>query len=373
MARTVEKLNAIDPGFQIDHVAVATVSLTGTPYAAAEARDPIFGRLQERLAAMPGVQAVGAINHLPLAGDEWRLSYTIDGRPVPAAGRPLGAVYRVVRPGYFSAMHIPVLHGRVIQQDDSAAAAPVAVINAAMAARRWPGVNPVGQRIHLPGPEGLTAPITIVGVVANARQSDWTAPPEDEVYVAYAQRAPEFGLTSLTFVLRTTGNPGPIAAAIPAAVATEAPSVAVSGSTTMTRIVADELWRQRITSDLSGLFAAVALVLAAIGIYSVVSYAVARRVREFGVRLALGATRREIQRVAVREGIGPALVGAAVGLALAAALGRLLASMLFDVSPFDPLAVSGAAAVLLAVAAFSAWLPARRASRVSPTVALRAE
>ena len=212
MGRTMLKLGAVDPGFRTDHLAVANVSLAGTPHAAPTARDPMFLRVRDRLASLPGVTAVSAINHLPLAGDTWTLGYTIEGRPLPAPGERSSAVYRVVQPGYFGAMELPLLAGRDFTAADSASAPHVAIINKAMADHRWPGESPVGRRITLPGVSNVRAAITIVGVAANARQSDWTAAPDDEVYLAYAQRAGEFGLTTLTFVLRTSVDPASVAA-----------------------------------------------------------------------------------------------------------------------------------------------------------------
>ena len=163
--------------------------------------------------------SVSAINHLPLAGDVWTLGYTIEGRPAPEPGQRWSAVYRVVEPGYFATAGLPLLAGRDFSAADRDTSIPVAIVNKAMADRRWPGESAVGQRLRLPGPANLQAPITIVGVVANARQGDWTSAPSDEVYVALAQRSTEFGLASMTFLLRTSGDPGAIAVSVPAAVA----------------------------------------------------------------------------------------------------------------------------------------------------------
>ena len=204
MGRTMARLGSVDAGFATDRVAVASVSLAGTPHAAATNRASMFTRVQERLAGMPGVSSVGAINHLPLAGDLWTLNYAIEGRPVPAPGEELAAVYRVVLPGYFESMGIRRLQGRDLRDSDLAGMPNVAVINQAMADRRWPGESAVGKRIRLPGPSRVQAPIEIVGVVADVRQSGWTDAPADEVYLAYAQRAGEFGLSTMTFVMRTT-------------------------------------------------------------------------------------------------------------------------------------------------------------------------
>jgi putative ABC transport system permease protein len=373
MGRTMLKLSAVDPGFQIDDVAVATLSLAGTPHAEPAARYRTFVRLRERLATMPGVQSVSAINHLPLAGDIWNLGYRIEGRPAPAVGQGLSAVYRIVEPGYFSTMGLPLLNGRDFSDADTATAAPVAIINRAMAERRWPGETAVGRRIYLPGMSDVQAAITIVGVAGDARQSDWTSAPDDEVYLAHAQRATEFGLSAMTFVLKTSVAPNQVSASISREVTFVDPGVTVSEPTTLEAVAADELWRERLTANLTGMFALVALGLAAIGLYAVVAYSVARRTREFGVRLALGATTRQVQRLALVEGLAPVLIGAVVGLSFALTLSRLIRTLLFEVSVVDPLAIGAAAAALIGVSVIAAWVPARRASRLDPVAALRQE
>jgi predicted permease len=365
------QLGAVDPGFRVDHLAVATVSLDGTPYAEPEARQAMFDRVREHLQTMPFVATVGAINHLPLAGDVWTLSYTIDGRPAPLPGHAPHAVYRVVQPGYFAAMGLSLVAGRDIAATDRASSVPVVVINQAMAQRQWGSENPIGQRLHLPGPGNVFDPITVVGVVANARQGDWTSPPDDEVYVAFAQRSQEFGLSAMTFVLRTSGDAAAVASSMPREIALVDRGLVVSSNTTMASVVADELWRERLTSTLTGAFALVALGLAAIGIYAVVAFAVTRRTREFGVRMALGATRGAVQRLAIADVLSPVCWGAGAGLLATVACARLMRTLVYGVSVLDPYALGGAAGVLILAAIGAAWLPARRASRLDPTVALR--
>ncbi|HXW04376.1 MAG TPA: ABC transporter permease [Vicinamibacterales bacterium] len=371
MARTMIGLNAVDPGFRADHLAVATVSLAGTPHHEAPARDPMFRRIREHLQTLPGVTAAGAINHLPLAGDVWTLGYRIEGQPEPPPGQRLSAVYRIVQPGYFAAMELPILQGRALSDDDGPAAPPVAVINQAMADRQWPGESPIGRRLFMPGMSDIRAPITIVGVTADARQSDWTEPVHDEVYLAYAQRSGEFGLGRMTFVLRTSSDPARLASTIPGEVALLDRSVAVFDNATMTSVVADELWRERLTMQLAGVFAAVALGLAAIGIYAIVAYSVERRTRELGVRIALGATRGRVVRLALGEALRPALLGLAGGVVAALGAARFIESLLFGVSALDPATLATAVITLLTVAAVAAWIPARRASRLDPLEALR--
>jgi hypothetical protein len=270
-------------------------------------------------------------------------------------------------------MGLPIVSGRDFSDADGASGVHVALVNKAMADRNWPGENPVGRRIYLPGASRVEAPITVIGLVANARQSDWTSPPDDEVYLAFAQRSTEFGLASLTFLLHTSVDADRVAAVIPREVALVDRSVPVSDITTMEAVVADELWRERLTTRLTGVFATIALGLAAIGIYAVVSYSVARRTREFGVRVALGATRQSVVRLAVAEALRPVLIGSFAGLILAMISSRFVQTLLFEVSALDPIALAGAALALLIIAAVAAWLPARRASRMDPVAALRRE
>jgi putative ABC transport system permease protein len=371
MTRTMLNLSALDPGFDVDRLAAATVSLSGTGHAAAAAREPMFTRVRERLATLPGVASVSAINHLPLAGDYWRLGYTIDGRPVPAPGQDLSAAYRIVLPGYFETMGLALIEGRDVASSDTGGSPHVAIINKAMADRHWPGESPVGRRIHLPGNGNVRDPITIIGVAANAAQAQWTDPPDDEVYLAFSQRFSEFGLSSMTFVLRTASDPGAIATAVPRELALLDRSIPVQEPTTMAAVVASELWRERLTARLTGIFAAVALGLAAIGVYAVVAYSVARRTREFGVRVALGATRGTVVRLALKEALRPVLVGSLAGLAIAIASARFVSTLVFGVSSLDPVAFAGAALVLAIVALAAAWVPAFRASRLDPAVVLR--
>ncbi len=373
MGRTLQKLAAIDPGFRVDYLAVADVSLAGTPHAAPEARLAMFRRIRERLASMPGVASVSAINHLPLAGDLWTLGYSVDGRPTLPPGQGLSAVYRIIEPGYFATTGLPLVSGREFNDSDTPESMRVAIINRAMADRQWPGEDPVGGRIHLPGPSRESSPITIVGVVANARQSDWTSAPDDEVYLALPQRVSEFGLSALTFVLRTTVEPDRVATALPREISLIDRGVPVSSNTTMQAVVADELWRQRLTAQLTGIFASVALGLAAIGVYALVAYSVTRRTREFGVRVALGATGRGVLVLALTEALRPVVLGAVLGVAAAIAAARLVRTLLFETSVVDPVAFGGAVVALVVAAVVAAWFPAHRASRLDPVAALRRE
>ena len=371
MGRTMLKLSAVDPGFRVDHLAVATISLAGTGHAKAGARYPMFQRVQ-RTAREPPRRDRGE-RHQPPAAFRRRLESRLHDRRASGAGGRRALVRRIPHrsAGLFrrhatAPRRRPRLYPRR------------RCVGAARGDRQpgdgrpsLAGGEPIGRRIRLPGVSDVQEPITIVGVAGNARQSDWTAAPDDEVYLALAQRSSEFGLTALTFVLRTRVDPAGVAAAIPRAVAELDRSIPVSDASTMADTVVSELWRERLTARLTWIFAVVALGLAAIGVYAVVAYSVARRTREFGVRMALGATRRAVVLLALSEALRPVLVGSIIGLLLALASSRLIQTFLFDVSAVDPLALAGAVVALVLVATGAAWLPARRASRLDPVAALR--
>jgi putative ABC transport system permease protein len=227
--------------------------------------------------------------------------------------------------------------------------------------------------IYVPGPGNASDPLTIVGVAADLRQSDWTSAPDDDVFLPYAQRSGEFGLAAMTFVVRTAAAPSVVAAAIPQAVAGVDPALPVSDATTMRAVVREELWRQRLSAQLTAVFAGIALSLAFIGVYAVVSYTAARRTREYGIRLALGATSGDVRRLALLDALRPVATGAAAGSVLAVASGRWVASWLPDLEGLDPIALAGAAALLCFSATVAAWIPARRASRQDAAVVLRTE
>jgi putative ABC transport system permease protein len=368
MIRTIGRLQQVDAGFDANRLATLQVSLAGTGYNRTGLRAPVFRRVREALAAMPGVETAAAINHLPIGGDMWTYGYTIAGRPTPAPGEMPNAVYRVAMPGYFRATRIGILEGRDFTDHDDAAAPGVAIINQAMARRRWPGESALGKRIRCDGQD-----LTIVGVARNARQGDWVSQPDDEIYFSYYQRPDSFGLSYLTFVVRTRTAPETVLASVRAAIAGVDANLPVSEAQTMTHVIAAHLWRPRLAMFLLGIFAAVALALAAIGIYGVISYSVRRRTQEIGIRMALGARAADVASQVFREGMKPVLAGAAIGFAAAFALTRLIATLLYGISPTDPYTFAAVSAVLLGISALANAIPAIRATRVDPLTALRHE
>lgn len=377
MIRSFLALGAMDAGFRPQNVLSMQVSVRGTAQAEPNRRAVFYRQLLEQVRTLPGTEAVGAINHLPLAGDLWGVGLRIEGRPEPLPGEAPTAVYRVVMPGYFETMRLPLRRGRVITAADDARASGVVVINERAAGQFWPGEDPLGKRIALEE-KGDPAWLTVIGVAANARQADWAAQPAPEIYLP-ALQTPSFlgfgGLrtSSITLVVRTAGDPSAMAPAVKQAVWSLDRNLPISEVLTMERVVADATAQPRFEMLLLVIFAGVALLLAAVGIYGVMNYAVTRRTREIGIRMSLGATRGEVLRLVVGQGMRQAVTGSAVGIASALALARLMAGMLYGVRPTDPLTFGAVPVVLMATALAATAVPARKATRIEPLAALRHE
>jgi putative ABC transport system permease protein len=372
MMRTMLALQAVDAGFNPRNLLTMQIAVSGTDYDQTHRRGNLFREVRNHLAAVPGVESVSAINHLPIGGDIWSLGYTIEGRPDPAPGEGMSAVYRVIMPGYFRTMQVGLLQGRDFNERDNEGAAGVAIINEAMAKRRWPGESPLGKSIHY----GITADErkaarAIVGVVRNARQNDWTSPPADEVYLPYDQRPDAMGLSYLTFVLRTRRDPNQIADKVLQVMSAFNTSLPISEVASMERVIANELWRQRLATELIGAFAGVAVLLALIGIYGVVSYSMRQRTQEIGIRMALGAGSSDLIGLTLREGLRPVLIGALAGLGLAFSLTRFMQTLLYGVTAADPITFAVTVIALIAICVLANLLPALRATRVDPLLALR--
>lgn len=374
MFRTMQRLQSVDAGFDPKNLLTLVISLGGTTHDHPGGRAPAFDQVQKAVSAVPGVESVAAINHLPLGGDMWNLGYKIEGRPEPPPEQQPSAVYRVITPAYFDVMHLPLTAGRGFNDFDREGAPAVAVINETMARRRWPGENAVGKHIiygSVPGhPSAMQ---TVVGVVKDARQSDWTSPADDEIYLPYLQRPDVFGLSYLSFVVRTGIQPEKLTDAVRRQIRGVDPGLGVTEVSSMEKVIADKLWRSRLSMLLLGLFATLALVLAAVGIYGVISYSVRRRTQEIGIRLALGAKKWNVVTLALTEGMRPVLAGAVIGLFLALPATRLMRTLLYQVTATDPLTFILVTVGLLAVAALANYIPASRAASVDPLIALRHE
>jgi putative ABC transport system permease protein len=303
---------------------------------------------------------------LPMRGD-YVLSFTIQGQPAPKPNEGPSANYRVVSPNYFQAMGIPLLRGRAIADRDAATSPMVAVVDQKFADRHFPDRDPIGQGIDIGnGSDGF---YEIVGVVGNVRDASLDTNPAPTMYVPYMQDP----FSGMWVVARTTGEPRALAAAVRQTVQGIDHSLPAFAMTPLATAVSDSIAQRRFSMLLLGLFALIALFLAAVGLYGVVAYSVSQRTQEIGLRMAIGAQRGDVLRMVVGGGMKLAVVGVAIGIACALALAEFVATMLFEVKPFDPASYSVTALVLLAVAALACYVPARRAMRVDPIVALRQE
>ncbi len=378
MIRSFFALEAIDPGFNPHNVLSMVVNITGSKAGQPSRRAVFYQQLLEQVRGLPGVRSVSAINHLPLAGDLWTKPMLIEGKPVPRPGEAPEAVYRVVLPGYFSTMNIPMLRGRDVTESDNLGSPPVVVVNEALAHQFWPGENPIGKRLTLGDTLENPRWLTVAGVVKNAKQEDWAAPPYIEMYLPYLQshdylEDPHSHFAYLTLVVRTKGDPASLAPAIESKVWALDKNVTVSEVQTMDQVVTDSTAQPRFYLVLLGAFAAVALTLAAVGIYGVMSYSISRRTHEIGIRMALGAKESDVLKLVTGQGMILALIGAAAGLVGALLLTRLMSSLLYGVKPTDPLTFIVVSIVLIVVALLASYIPARRATKVDPMVVLRHE
>jgi putative ABC transport system permease protein len=370
LSRSLWQLTHVPTGFQADGVLGIPVSLPGSRYATGAARRTFFNEAAGRLAALPGVKNVAAVNRIPLGGSNVFVDMEIEGQQ-PAAGRP-AMDRRVSFPGYFEMMSIPVMRGRDFASVDALDNAErVAIVNEMAVRRYWGDGDALGRRVRLMLRSGPGPWLTIVGVVGNVRHHELERPPQPEVYVPYAQSPVE----SMVMLLRT-GTGGDPAARLPevkAAIWALDRDLPFANAGPIDDLLFDASAQHRFRALVLGAFAALALGLAAIGIYGVMSYSVQRRNRDIGVRVALGAQSRDIFRLILGEGLILTVVGLAAGVAASLALSRMLAGLLFGVTATDPLTFAGAAAVLLLVAFLASYLPARRAARLDPLAVLRLE
>jgi putative ABC transport system permease protein len=382
--RTFIALRNIDPGFRPRGIVTMTVWFTGTAEGSPGAREAFVRQLLERVRALPGVRRASAVNHVPIVGDIWGLPFFIEGRPGPKPGDVPSAAYRVVLPGYFGVMGIRLLAGHDVMASDRAGAPRVVIVNEYLAHTYWPGESAIGKRIALERPGANTDWLTVIGVSKNVVRSDWSAPPAEEIYVPWLQEGHYLSgmggeVGYVTLVVRA--NCGSAGACHPSALVPVLRHViwsldrnlAVSDVWTLDRVVEAGTSRSRFTLLLLVTFAAVALVLAAVGVYGVMSYTVSRRRHEIGVRIALGAAPGSIVSMIVREGMVVVGIGGAIGIAGAFALTRSMASLLYSITPLDPITFLTVSFILTMTALLATYVPAQSAARSDPLRALRAE
>jgi putative ABC transport system permease protein len=369
LVKSFFELQRVDLGFRPDHVLTADVMLSAKTYPKPADRAAFYEQLLARVSTQPGVVSAGAVSNLPFNGNISNYSFVVEGRPAPPPGEIPVAGYQTVSPAYFQTMGIPLLRGRAFTASDRERSTRVAIIDQTLASRYFPNEDPVGQRLKLGSANSPEPPALIVGVVGKVLSTSAEEKAAPTMYFPYLQEptAPS------TIVVRTAADPPGMLAGLKRAVRELNPNLPLANVSTMEEMVADSSAYRRLTMYVFAGFAALALVLAAVGLYGVISYSVAQRGHEIGIRMALGAGRRDVLRLVVGQGLALTATGTAAGLAGACALTRFLANMLFGVKPRDPLTFAAVALILALVATAAAYIPARRATRVDPLTALRYE
>jgi putative ABC transport system permease protein len=358
------RLGEVDRGFNAQNVLTAEISLPNTRYPDKEKRRQFYRDLTSRIEARSGVIAAGVISVLPLQGDAWADIVTIEGDTRRLAERPI-LRYRTVSPNYLRAMGIPLSAGRSIQETDYPRR--VAVVSKGAAEKIWRGENPIGKRFRRSVP---TEPaFEVLGVAGDVRSTGLDKEPEPIVYVSLWERAPETG----SIAIRTNSDPRQAIGFLRESVKSLDPDVPIAQLQTMTQIESDSVAQRRFQTLLVLSFAASALLLAALGTYSILAYSVSCRTNEIGIRMALGAKPVDVLTMVLRQGLWPVAVGLGAGIVGALAIGRFLAALLFSVSAKDPATFVVVAGITLAAALVACWIPARRAARLAPLEALRYE
>jgi putative ABC transport system permease protein len=379
LIRSFTRLMAVSPGFRAERVLTLATSLPASAYGLGTDIRSFYQRLLERVDRLPGVVASAASTDLPLSVRE-RRAFTLDAQPAASAELPHVVAHDWVLGRYFESMGINLVRGRFISQQDTQQSEPIVVINETMAKRFWPGQDPIDQRLAWGGPNNHSRWMRIVGIVADVKQGPLNTETFSQTYQPWVQLGDQMiaenivgALRSLKIIVRTDGDPLTTASAVQAQVRALDPSLPVAQVRTMEAVVQESASPQRFNTLLLGGFAAVALMLAALGMGGVLATAVSRRTQEIGVRMALGAQRLDLLRMVIRQGMTLAFVGLAIGVPAAFLLTRFMSGLLFEIGVHDPVTFAGAIAVLVSVATLACYIPARRATKVEPVVALRCE
>ena len=364
---SLTRLQAVSPGFSPDGVLVARLTLAGPRYQSRDAMVQFYDNVLNRLRETPGAEAAGAAGALPLSGSANTSNFHLPGKPDPAEGQGPTSRWERVTPGYFRALGIPLKAGREFEATDRVDSPSVVVVNESWARTFFPGERDVvGRLVQLGGSEKQS---TIVGLVGDVRHDGLDQPVEPTMFLSYAQ-APDGGMT---LVVRSEGDAAAMTSAVRDAVRAVDATIPVYDVSTMREQVSRSILAQRLSGSMISVFAIMALVLAAVGVYGLIAYSVAERRHEIGIRLALGAQGQDVRRLVVGQGVRLTLTGVVIGIAGAALVGRALRSLLFGVSVVDVPTLLAVTAILLGVAVFASWIPARRAARTDLLGALRGE
>jgi putative ABC transport system permease protein len=369
LIRSFAEILKVDPGFRPDGVLTMRVALPDATYSKPEQIRAFYSSFLDRVQRLPGVHSVGAVSALPLSGQGGSGTMTIDTQSVPIENTTPEVDIRVATPDYFKAMGISLVRGRYFEPRDTDGAPPVAMIDESLAQTYWPNQDPVGKRVKFGGLQSKAPWMTVVGVVRHVRNRTLEARSRVEAYAPENQRPSG----AMTIAVLASGNPMNLVPTIQREVSAIDPDLPIYRVRTVNEVMGDSLQRRRLALTLLAGFAGLALLLAAIGIYGVTSYGVAQRKTEIGVRMALGANRSQVLGMIMRSGMTTIAIGLAVGIVLSLALTRLMSGLLFAVHASDPLALAGAALVLVLAALVAIFIPARRATKVNPMSALRYE
>jgi len=361
----------IDPGFRPANLLTLRVTLPQAAYGTEDLRRAFIAQALPRISALPGVEKASIASSLPLGGGTPSYSIAVEGAPPPLPGRNPIAFMSAVSPGYFETLGIPIKKGRGFDEHDGQAGTdPVVIVNEMLAQRHWPAQDPTGMRLKLGEASSSEPWMTVVGVVGDVRQRTFLDDPIREgMYVPQSQQPTR----RLAVAVRTATAPLALVDAVRRTIHDLDRNLPISDVFTMDRVMVRAMWQPRLFSWIFGFFSAVALVLAVVGVYSVVSYSVAQRTREIGIRAALGAGRGQIGAMVLRQGMRAVVVGIGIGLAVALAVTRVMGALLYGVSPTDPATFGIVTLVLAGTAVLACLLPARRATRVEPLIALRCE
>ncbi len=370
LVRSFARLQHVDPGFDPTHLATMSVTLPEAKYKTPESKIAFFEAARERIAALPGVVAAGATSTLPFGGSWSTASFNVEGyQPPKGQPSPWGDV-RLVTPGFLEALRVRLVKGRFPSPADRADSPPVVVVDEEAVRRFWPDVDPIGRRITFDDASKPDAKwTTVVGVVEHTAHEGLDAEHRVQLYFPY----PVFPQPDMTFAVRTAGEPAAIVGAVRAAIQQVDPDQPIANVHTMDELMDQAVGQRRLSMTLLATFAALAMVLAALGIYGVMAFDVTRRIQEIGVRMALGADRGRVLAMVLRQGLTLAVAGVVIGLAGAFALTRVLQAQLFGIARTDPATFASVAIGLLGVAVLATLVPALRATRVNPVEALRYE
>jgi putative ABC transport system permease protein len=376
LAKSFLRLQAVSPGFDIKNLLVMRLSLPKAQYAKPETVAAFYEQLSTRIGSLPGVQSVSAISVLPLSGSNMRVPFTIVGRPSLSPSETPVTYYRMIGPDYFRTMNIPIRSGREFTNRDTSQSQPVAIVNDSLVRLYWPNGNPIGAHMQLDDNNQGPREVEVVGVVGDVRHAGLHVDPTPEAYVPIAQIPLEnvpLLTNSMNWVVRTSAEPLTLAGVVRREVQSVDANIPTSYTRNMEQFLSSSLAPNRFNLFFLGVFSVVALLLASTGIYAIISYSVARRRQEFGIRMALGAQPLDVLKLVVGGGLKIVLIGVALGLVAAYILTRLLSNLLYGITATDPSIFVAMSLLIIIISVLASYIPARRAAKVDPMIALRSE